>query len=233
MTLLEISKPNPRRSSLLVAAALALVSGLGTSTKAAIDMPLPSEVVSALVAASEPRDIATLILVYPELAATLMFEAAVLGIASPTQVLALMAPDLQQTQVLELVTAAVEAAPAEADTVIQAAFRALEGQPQSIAVAAISGLEAAGLDDSAIRVETLEIVEILSGFAPESSLSIAEAAAAATSTQTDSAEILSLPDAASADTAGVAEPGATGLQAPAEIIQFRTPSETQNNPSGN
>ena len=140
----------------------ALTLAFGAPVMGATNAPLPAAVAAGLQAATTPADVAALVAANPQLAATIMFEAAALGVASPSQVITAAAPLVNQGQLLQLVSAAAEAAPAEADVTAAAALAA--GAPAGgIQAAAENGLRTAqpALSDAAFEAEAIEIAAAL------------------------------------------------------------------------
>ena len=108
---------------------VALFVALGAPAFSATDATLPGPVSISLGNATSAADIAALVLANPpELAATIMAQASILGIASPAQVLneAISPPSSAET-ISTLVCAAVEAKPVEADLSSATAFSAAGG----------------------------------------------------------------------------------------------------------
>ncbi len=101
----------------------ALSVALGAPAISATDATLPGPVSTSLGNATSAADIAALVLANSDLAATIMAEAAALGIASPAQVLSeAISPSSSSEMISTLVCAAAEAAPGQADLSAAAAF---------------------------------------------------------------------------------------------------------------
>ena len=206
------------------------------ATFAVTDLFLPPQVASDLQAARSAEEIATMALRHPRLAATLMADAAVLGIAAPAGVV--RAAALMQVpcpQFADLVRSAAEAAPPEADA--SALAGAVTCKPELIAAAAVDGVEAALQDGQLIAAEVAEIVAALAGYAPDAAQSIAAAVADATDAADDTAETLLAGAQAAIETADVG-PGVangrdrrTGEGGPPPFVTL--PSAALNNPSPN
>ncbi len=133
---------------------VALSVALGAPAFSATNATLPGPVSTSLADATSAADIAALVLANPpELAATIMAQAAVLGIASPAQVLnAAIAPSSSPDTISALVCAAVEAKPVEDQLSSDTAYDAAGGEawgpdlPQILEAAVDCGIEAAGID---------------------------------------------------------------------------------------
>ncbi|MEM1164597.1 MAG: hypothetical protein AAGJ28_27015 [Pseudomonadota bacterium] len=212
--------------------ALALIALLPTTPgQAATDLLLPPEVGSALQTAETATDIAGLVRRTPRLAATLMADAAALGIASPVAVLVAIAPGTTCPEFLHFARAAAEAAPFEADIIaerlLSATPRITECAGTAIASALINGIEDAGLDADSVRAEA---AEILSGLPYDQRGEFAAVIAAATDVETDTAESFGEPGEEAIETADIA----TGAPAaPAPVTFVTQPGAAQNNPSPN
>ena len=141
----------------------ALVAGLTVSAHGATNLPLPAAVAGGLQAASSAADVCALVRANPPLAATIMSEAAALGVASPAGVMSVCSDGLTIPELSALVSAGAEAAPAEADATAAAAFAASGAPAQVIQNAAEAGLRAAqpALSDEAFEAEALEIAAAL------------------------------------------------------------------------
>ena len=218
---------------------LALLAALGSAGAciAATDQPLPAPVLDRLVVASTAGDIAEIILEFPEFAPTVLFETALLGVASPSQVIAEVPVAADQGLRISLLQAAAEAVPAEADILVTVAYQNWGEAPAVLANAAIVGAEAGGLPRELLINEALEIAAALTGLAPESATTVQQALAEGTSDPTDSAEFYASAQAAAPlETADIPEqdgfPTASAIIAPLLSPQG-APSETQNNPSPN
>ena len=132
----------------------ALVLALGAPAFSATNATLPGPVSTSLGNATSAADIAALVLANPpELAATIMAQAAVLGIASPAQVLnEAITPSSSPDTISALVCAAVEAKPVEGNLSADTAYAAAGGEawgpdlPQILEAAVDCGIETAGID---------------------------------------------------------------------------------------
>ena len=143
----------------------AFALAIGAPAMSATNLPLPAPVAAGLQAATSATDICTLVRANPPLAATIMSEAAALGVASPAGVMSVCTDGLTIPQLSALVTAGAEAAPAEADATAAAAFTASGAPAQVIQNAAEAGLRAAqpALSDEAFEAEATEIAAALAG----------------------------------------------------------------------
>ena len=114
---------------LFSASAIALSVVLGAPAFSATNATMPGPVSTSLGNATSAADVAALVLATPpELAATIMAQAAVLGIASPSLVLnEAITPPSSADMISTLVCAAVEAKPVEADLSSSTAFSAAGG----------------------------------------------------------------------------------------------------------
>lgn len=214
--------------------AVALWSLCAVPVQADIDLVLPPAVSAGLEAALSPQDVAVLVAAHPEFATTLMFQATLLGLASPSAVVSLLAGEMTSQDLSALVESAAEAAPLEADIIAAAAFDAVGGEAEVIGEAAIRGIEAASSDlgPSELATEAAEVARALIARVPAEQNAIARAIALATSTPDDSsATILAETEAIeTADVAPAADPLApVGSAAALSIL----PSESQNTPSQN
>lgn len=208
---------------------------------AATDLPLPRDVTARLEVAVAASDIADLAIAYPSLAGTIMTEAAFLGIASPSAVVSFgIAPQESCNELTDLVEAAAEAAPREADISARQAFLAAGGVTHtctlvSTAKAAVDGIERTSLSAQAIDSEIAEIVAVLRGLAPGSEIVIGQAIAAATDRVDDTPQsVLAAADNGieTADAFGRAR--AERARAIGRAIRLRMlPSKARGNPSPN
>ena len=134
---------------LISASIIALTVALGAPAFSATNATLPGPVSTSLGNATSAADIAELVLANPpELAATIMSQAAVLGIASPAQVLnEAISPPSSTDTISALVCAAVEAKPVDAELSAETAFSAAGGEawgpdlPKIIEAAVGCGIE--------------------------------------------------------------------------------------------
>ncbi len=129
----------------------ALAVAFGAPAFSATDATLPGPVSTSLVGATSAADIAALVLAYPDLAATIMAQAAALGITSPAQVLSeAIAPSSSPDTISVLVCAAVEAKPVEGKLSADTAYAAAGGEawgpdlPEIIEAAVDCGIETHG-----------------------------------------------------------------------------------------
>ena len=216
---------------------VALAVALGAPAFSATDATLRGPVSTSLGNATSAADIATLVLANPDLAGTIMAQAAALGIASPVQVLnEAISPSSSAETILALVGAAAEATPGQADLLAATAFSAAGGGDDlaaSIATAAIDGVEASGASAEMVASAAAAIVATLQELAGAGvEQAIAQAAAVATDTPGDSAA--SLQAAANALSTGGIETAGIDTSDTGETTSFtELPSESQNNPSGN
>ena len=174
---------------------VALAVALGAPAFSATDATLPGPVSTSLGNATSAADIAALVLANPDLAGTIMAQAAALGIASPVQVLnEAISPSSSAETILALVGAAAEATPGQADLLAATAFSAAGGGDDlaaSIATAAIDGVEASGASAEVVASAAAAIVATLQELAGAGvEQAIAQAAAVATDTPGDSAASL-------------------------------------------
>jgi hypothetical protein len=215
--------------------AMTLWALFSAPVQAATDQLLPQSVAAGLQAAASDQDVAALVLAYPNLAATLMSQAAVLGIASPSQVVSVLAGGMAPPELSALVAAAAEAAPLEADIIAAAAFDAFGDEAQLIGEAAIRGMEAGSARFSAFEIanETAEVTRALIARAPGEQDEIAQAISQATSTTGDSPASILAASAAiqTADIAPVAGDPLTPIGPSAPLSNL--PTEAQNTPSPN
>ncbi len=215
----------------------ALSVALGAPAFSATDSTLPGPVSTSLAGATSAADIAALVLAYPDLAATIMAQAAALGIASPAQVLSeAILPSSSSDMISALVFAACEAAPLQCDLAAAAAYSAAGGAAWGaglapiIATAAVNGVEASGASSEAVASEAAEIVAALQALAgPGSKHAIAQAAADATDTPDDSASSLQ----AAADALNFRTGALPNLHAKGQPPFVELPTEAQTNPSKN
>ncbi|MEM1297813.1 MAG: hypothetical protein AAGH68_00945 [Pseudomonadota bacterium] len=217
--------------------AIALLSTtIVNSAQAATDQPLPPPALEALVVAETPGDIAELVLTHPEVAPTLLFEAALLGVASPAQVIARVPCEVPPGIRVELIRAGSEAVPAEADILVAEAHRNCGGQPAQQATAAILGVQDAGTPRELVRSEAFEIAAVLTGLAPASAQLIYSALANATTDSEDTAELYAAgPGNSALETADIADDGLpdVGLPEVPFVSPLGPPDGQQNNPSPN
>lgn len=224
------------KHKLLVLAGLAGL--LANPTFATTAKPLPAELSAGLVAARTVDDIAVLVTRQPELATTLMLEAAILGIASPSGVLrAGLGPQSPCAEVKVWVGAAVEAAPREADVSARAAAETVTAATPcvlpTIAIGAVDGLEAARLTADEQAAELRELVATLRAIDPARADAIGTAIAAATDDPDDSAETVLAAANNPIETADIGPPSGLPVTLP-DAVQVRTlPSAAANNPSPN
>ena len=217
---------------------LAGTVALGLGVNAISQTTLPPDLTARLTEAMGPADIANLVLANPLHASTLMTEAAILGLASPSTVLRLaLGPDTDCAFVADLVTAGVLAAPREADVTAAAAFAATKGQQAchltSIAMGAVDGVEAADLADAERLTEIAEIAVALMAAAPDRQTETAEAIAAATDDPDDGVDtVLALADDG-IETADFAPSGELPADPAPALGATSAPSESQDNPSPN
>ena len=137
----------PRLVSVLI---VAFTVALGAPAFSATNATLPGPVSTSLGNATSAEDIAALVLAYPNLAATIMAQAAILGIASPAQVLdeAISLSSSAET-ISTLVCAAVEVNPIESELSADTAYAAAGGEawgpdlPKTLEAAVRCGIEAA------------------------------------------------------------------------------------------
>lgn len=211
----------------LAGSLVALGLAFAAPALAVTNQPLPASVANAIQAATSAEDIAALVAARPGLAATIMFEAAQLGVASPSAVVAILAGGLPRGQLSALVSAAAEAAPLEADLVAAEAAGA-GGDTGVIATAAVNGIESVqpALSQEQVDAEAAEILAALGGGS-----AIAEAIAGATDNPSDSADSLLAADDGGDDGIITATLPENNGGAPLSFASL--PSETQNNPSGN
>lgn len=195
---------------------------------------LPRDVAAALQGATTPEQIAALIAGNFGLAGPLMREAAALGIASPAEIVALLAPGLAPSDFAALIMGATIAAPGEADAIAVAALGVPGATGPRVARALIAGLEASGHPPEAVETEIGEIVAALGGTLPGANNAIAEAIANATSNPDDTAETVQegAQDIQTGTLAPDAGPSPNQGPPPPPALPG-SPSETQNNPSGN
>lgn len=194
---------------------------------------LPPRVAAALRNAATPEDVAALIADNFALAGALMREAAVLGLASPGEIVVVLAPGLTPSDFAALISSAAMAAPAEADAIAAAAMSVPGADAPKIARALVKGLEASGHPPQALSAEIGEIVLALGGARPGEGGRIARAIADATSNPDDSAASIRAAAAQAIETGAVPDQGPP-QQGPAGGPTFQSlPNETQNNPSGN
>ncbi len=219
---------------------VALALAFGAPAFSATDATLPGPVSTSLAGATSAADIAALVLAYPDLAATIMAQAAVLGIASPVQVLsAAISPSSSTETILTLVGAAAEATPGQADLLAATAFSAAGGGDDLaaiIAAAVIDGVEASGASPEVVASAAAEIVATLQELAGAGAEeAIAQAAADATDTPDDSATSLqAAAEAILTDGTETTEVGDESTESGDESTTFvQPPSESQNNPSDN
>jgi len=215
-----------------------LAIALPASAVAAADVVLSPEAATGLQAARSPADIAVLVQRHPAQAATLMSDAAALGIASPAAILGrLVFARTDCAKLHPLVLAAAQAAPPEADISAAVALSAI-GEPRAecvlatIAGGAVDELEAAGLSAELLDAEIAEIATSLGELVPGSLPEIAVAIAAATDTDLDTAAMVLASIGETIETADI-PPAATPARARVPIIFRDMPSEAQNNPSAN
>lgn len=140
-------------SRLVSVSVVALALAFGAPAFSATNATLPGPVSTSLAGATSAADIAALVLAYPNLAATIMAQAAVLGIASPAQVLnEAIAPSSSPDTISVLVCAAVEAKPDEGKLSADTAYDAAGGEawgpdlPEILEAAVDCGIETAGID---------------------------------------------------------------------------------------
>ncbi len=189
---------------------IVMTLGAGSVALAATDLPLPVPVLEALERARAPSDIAAIAAGRPKLAATIMAEAAVLGIAAPSAVVADLVRPVRDCEDLRLwVLSAAEAAPLEADIVAAVAFRAMQIKPADcalkiIAAAAIEGIETSDLTQNEVASEAVEIASALGALMPDRKADIAAAIVAATDTEDDDPEKLLAAFAVGIETADIA-----------------------------
>jgi hypothetical protein len=134
---------------LFSASAIALSVVLGAPAFSATNATLPGPVSTSLGNATSAADVAALVLTNPPaLAATIMSQAAVLGIASPVQVLnEAISPTSSTEAISTLVCSAVEANPVEAELSSDTAFSAAGGTswgpelPKILEAAVVCGIE--------------------------------------------------------------------------------------------
>ena len=132
---------------------VALVVALSAPAFSATNATLPGPVSTSLGNATSAADIAALVLANPtDLAATIMAQAAALGIASPAQVLnEAISPSSSAETISVLVCAAAEAKPVESQSSGDAAYAAAGGEswgpdlPKIIEAAVDCGIETAGI----------------------------------------------------------------------------------------
>ncbi len=224
---------------------VALAIALGTPAFSATDATLPSPVSTLLGNATSAADIAALVLANPDLAGTIMAQAAALGIASPAQVLnEAIAPSSSSATISTLVCGAAEATPGQANLSAATAFSAAGGASwggdlaPSIATAAIDCVEASGASPEAVASEAAEIVVALQALAGAGfKHAIAQAAADATDTPDDSAASLQAAADALSTRFGVmmgmhgTDNNPPGVGGGPKF--FKLPSESQNHPSDN
>lgn len=175
----------------LMMSAAVLAALTAPAAHAALSQPLPSGVITQLGAARSPAQVAALALANPSLAATIIADAARLGIATAANVVG-AAETTDVAAVAALVRAASEGAPADSDAIARAGFLLLGSDPAvapTIAEAAIQGLIDANVDAALLARESVEIATALFALVPEAEqLRIAAAIAAATPDTTDSAQ---------------------------------------------
>lgn len=224
----------PRLISVLI---VALAVAFGAPALSVTNATLPGPVSTSLAGATSAADIAALVLAYPDLAATIMAQAAALGIASPAQVLSeAILPSSSSDTISTLVFAACEAAPLQCDLAAAAAYTAAGGASWGddlaliVVTAAINGVEASGASSEAVASEAAEIVEALQALAgARFRHAIAQAAADATDTTDDSASSLQ----AAADALNFRTGALPNLHAKGQPPFVELPSEAQTNPSNN
>lgn len=228
---------------LLASSALVVALSVTTPSNSATTLTLPADVVAGLTAASSPTDVASVIRTSAaNLIATIFSQSNALGVASPPQVL----PELIDLTtplgtIRDLVCAAAEAVPGQADISSAAAYTAAgrndPGLADAIATCAVDGIEAAGLTEDEVRVEAVEIAAALRDLVPADQQDLAAGSVAnATNSGTDDGEtIASLANALSQTAVGDIGPNPaaapqTFFNAP---IFVDLPSAAQNNPAGN
>jgi hypothetical protein len=137
---------------------VALAIALGAPAFSATNATLPSSVSASLGSAQSAADVAALVLANPDFAPTILAQAAALGVASPPQVLKeAISPSSSSAAVVDLVCAAAEAAPGQADHSAAAAFSAAGGASRDrladrIAAAAIDCVERSSSSSEASEV---------------------------------------------------------------------------------
>ncbi len=217
---------------MLSVSVVALALSIGAPAMSATNQPLPADVVAGLQAATSPSDVAALVAANPGLAATIMFEAAALGVASPSQVVSVLAGGLNSGDLAALVFAAAEAAPSEADATAAAAAAA--GGPRSvIGSAAVDGVEAAvpALSQPEVDAEAAEIMAALATGDAAQDATIAASIAGATNNPNDTGDTVLAAAGGDIETADITPTGQLRGN-PGRLPSFiNLPSESQASPN--
>ncbi|MEM7189680.1 MAG: hypothetical protein AAF439_08720 [Pseudomonadota bacterium] len=213
--------------SLLFGAAL-----IGAPANAATDLLVPPGIGSAMQAANSASDIADIVRREPRFAATVMADAAALGVASPAAVIAAAAPGMTCGELYPIVQAAAEAAPFEADATVTSALGGATCPAAKVAAAAVDGTEVAGLSAEDVATEAAEIIVAATVAAPVESAAIALAVANATETTTDSAEGLAEIATGAIETADT-DNGPTPVKTADPVTFINLPGEEDGTPSPN
>ena len=211
---------------------------------------LPASVSLQLQLATGPDQIALLAIAHPDLSVSIMEEAAVLGLASPAQIVsAAVTSEASPAMITQLTYASAKVDPLQASAVIASAAQicVLTGGEVStefapkLATAAVDGVEASGALAEVVESEAAQILAALMGWCGQTPEGLARVIAAATNNLGDTPEGLLI---AMSHSTGSGEGGQNQLAqnqiiniddfySAAHVKRAAQATEAQNNPSPN
>lgn len=182
---------------LIATTAIAATTAITMSVTEVQADKLPASVSSQLQLATGPHQIALLAIAYPDLAVSIMEEAASLGLSTPAQVVgAAVSLEASPAVITQLTHAAATATPHQANTATALAAELCVTYGEDIpyefapalATAAVDGVEASGALAEVIESEAAEILAALEGWCGQPIKGLAGAIAAATNDKNDTPE---------------------------------------------
>ena len=232
---------------LIATTTIAVSAAISMSVTDAQAHKLPVDVSSQLQVATGPDQVALLAVTYPNLAVSIMEEAALLGLSTPAQVVgAAVSSEASPAKITQLTRAAATVAPHQAGSVIASAAELCvatgveisdEFAP-ALAAAVVDGVEESGALAEVVESEAAEILAAMQGWCGQSPEDMARVIAAATDDKYDTAEdflaTMNLPgDAGGDDQSTFAHIVTLGDFVSAGQGGAATLNETENNPSPN